>query len=68
MRKPFIAGNWKMNNTVEEALSFVAKLLAELKAIGNIDVAIAPPFTALYSTGIALGETEYALAAQNLFY
>ncbi len=68
MRRPFIAGNWKMNNTVEESLSFVAKLSAELKAIGNIDVAIAPPFTALYSTGIALGETEYALAAQNLFY
>jgi len=68
MRKTFIAGNWKMNNTVAEALKFAATLSGELKATGQIDVVIAPPFTALYSMGIALADTEFMLAAQNLFW
>ena len=68
MRKPFIAGNWKMNNTVEESLKFAAALSVELKAAGQIDVVIAPPFTALYSMGIALDDTEFDLSAQNIFW
>ncbi|MBT3182666.1 MAG: triose-phosphate isomerase [Deltaproteobacteria bacterium] len=68
MRKPFIAGNWKMNNTVEESLKFAATLAVELKATGQIDVAIAPPFTALYSLGVAFTDTEFDLAAQNIFW
>jgi len=68
MRKPFIAGNWKMNNTVEESLKFAATLSVELKATGQIDVVIAPPFTALYSVGVAFADTEFDLAAQNIFW
>ncbi|MFH0800637.1 MAG: triose-phosphate isomerase [Pseudomonadota bacterium] len=68
MRKSFIAANWKMNNTVPEALKFVAALASELKAAGHVDVVIAPPFTALYSIGVALAETEFKLAAQNIFW
>ena len=67
-RIPCIAGNWKMNMTVGEALGFVTSLTNNLKAIGETDVVLAPPFTALYSTGVALSETEFKLAAQNLFW
>ncbi len=68
MRKPFIAGNWKMHNTVAESLKFCAAFTAELKAAGDIDIAVAPPFTALYSFGVACADTEIKLAAQNLFW
>jgi triosephosphate isomerase len=45
-RTPFVAGNWKMNKTVEEAEAFIAALLPRV-ATADIDVAICPPFTAL---------------------
>lgn len=68
MRKPFIAANWKMNNTVGDALKFVAAFTADLKAVGNVDCVLAPPFTALYAMNEALEGTEIRLAAQNLYW
>ncbi len=68
MRKPFIAANWKLNNTVADALKFVAAFTADLKSASGVDVVIAPPFTALYSMGVALADTEFMLAAQNVFW
>ena len=67
-RSPLIAANWKMNFTVPDALKFVTVLSHELKASGEVEIVIAPPFTALYSTGVALSETHFKLAAQNLFW
>lgn len=67
-RRPLIVANWKMNNTVPETLKFVAAFTGELKAAGSVDVVIAPPFTALYSLGVALAETEFQMAAQNVFW
>jgi len=57
-----------MNMSVGEALGFVAALSHELKAVGEKDIIIAPPFTALYSTGVALAETEFQLAGQNMHW
>ena len=67
-RKPLIVANWKMNFTVPEALKFSTAFTHELKAVGDVEVAIAPPFTALYSLGVALSETPFKLAAQDLFW
>jgi triosephosphate isomerase len=67
-RTPMIAGNWKMNMTVSESLGFITALSHELKAVGSTDVVIAPPYTALYSTGVALAETEFHLSAQNMHW
>ncbi len=67
-RLPLIAANWKMNFTIEESLKFITALTHELKAAGNVEIVIAPPFTALYSTGVALSETPFKLAAQNMFW
>jgi triosephosphate isomerase len=46
-RTPFIAGNWKMHKTIEEAEAFIAALLPQVGAVGDVEVAICPPFTAL---------------------
>lgn len=67
-RKILIAANWKMNFTIPDALKFVTVLSHELKAIGDVEIIISPPFTALYSTGVALSETPFRLAGQNVFW
>ena len=68
MRQKLIVANWKMYQTVAEGLSFLTALLYELKAIGNREVVLCPPFTSLYSLGVALSETEIKLGAQNLHW
>jgi triosephosphate isomerase len=67
-RLPFIAGNWKMNKTVEESLDLVRQLKASLSNIEEVEVAVAPPFTALYAVSQELRGSSIRLAAQNLFH
>jgi len=68
LRKPFVVGNWKMNGTVSETIKLITALKNLLVEHQHIEVAVAPPFTALYSAAIALAETNIQLAAQNLFW
>ncbi|MBS3907781.1 MAG: triose-phosphate isomerase [Syntrophaceae bacterium] len=67
-RLPFIAGNWKMNKTVEESLDLVRGLKVSLQGIEDVEVAIAPPFTALYAVSQELKGSSIHLAGQNLFW
>jgi triosephosphate isomerase len=67
-RTPFIAGNWKMNKTVAEAVELVRNLKASLSGIQGVEVAVAPPFTALYAVSKELKDSSICLAAQNLFW
>ncbi len=67
-RQPFIAGNWKMNKTVEESLDLVKQLKASLAGIEKVEVAVAPSFTALYAVKSALKDSPIRVAAQNLFW
>jgi triosephosphate isomerase (TIM) len=46
-RTPFIAGNWKMNKTIAEAESYIQVLLPKVGAVGDVEVVVCPPFTAL---------------------
>ena len=46
-RRPLVAGNWKMNKTVEEAEEFIQQLLPRVSTADRVDVAICPPFTAV---------------------
>ena len=48
-RLPFIAGNWKMNKTVGEAVDLVRGLKTALSGVKGVEVAVAPPFTALFA-------------------
>src|SRR6267378_1567052 len=63
-RKLIIAGNWKMNKTVAEALDLVADLKRDLAGVKDVDVA--PPFTALSSVSKAILDSNLRLAAQNM--
>lgn len=68
MRRPFIAANWKMNKTVPETRDFFSKFIPGVADVGDADIIIAPPFTALFSAAEALKNTNIKLAAQNVFY
>jgi triosephosphate isomerase len=67
-RLPFIAGNWKMNKTVGEALDLVRELKKAISGVKEGEVAVAPPFTALYAVRRELEGTPIHLAAQNLYW
>ncbi len=53
-RKLIIAGNWKMNKTVAEALALVNDLKLELANVKEVDIVVCPPFTALESVSKAI--------------
>lgn len=65
-RKLIIAGNWKMNKTVAEALDLVASLKRELHGVKEVDVVVCPPFTALSEVSKATLESNLKLGAQNM--
>ena len=68
MRKPLIAGNWKMHKTPEEARVFASQLLEELKEEREVEVVVAPPFVSLLPVKEVLGEGPIKLAAQNVHW
>jgi len=68
MRKPFVAGNWKMNKTGSEARALVAELLPELQSVPTIDRAICPPYPYLMAIANMLAGTDVGLGAQNLHW
>ncbi len=65
-RKLIIAGNWKMNKTVAEALTLVADLKRDLAGVKEVDVVVAPAFTALSEVSKAILDSNLKLAAQNM--
>jgi triosephosphate isomerase len=67
-RLPFIAGNWKMNKTVGEAVELTRQLKASLLGVEGVEVAVAPPFTALEAVRKESEGSAIRLAAQTLFW
>ena len=67
MRKPIIAGNWKLHKTISESCELATQLVADLSDIDDIDVVIAPVFTALSAVAETLKGSSIQLAAQNCF-
>jgi triosephosphate isomerase len=66
-RKLIIAGNWKMNKTVAEALALVDDLKRDLVTVKEVDIVVCPPFTALESVSKVILETKnIRLGAQNM--
>ena len=66
MPRPFVVGNWKMHKTVAEARSLATAVRDGVRDFGDIDVAMAPPFTALAAVGEVLKGTAVGLAAQTM--
>jgi triosephosphate isomerase (TIM) len=66
MRKPFIAGNWKMNGTIAEAEALIGALLPRVGAIDDVDVVVCPPFTALQAVVDSARGSAVAVYAQTM--
>lgn len=65
-RKLIIAGNWKMNKTVAEALDLVRDLKLELANVREVDIVVCPPFTALSEVSKVILDSNIRLGAQNM--
>jgi triosephosphate isomerase len=65
-RKLIIAGNWKMNKTVAEAVSLVRALRRDLNAVKEADIVVCPPFTALSEVSKEILDSNIRLGAQNM--
>ena len=68
MRIPLIAGNWKMNTTVGEAIELVKTMRKELDKISSVDKVICPPFVSLATIRELLKKSSIKLGAQNLYF
>jgi triosephosphate isomerase len=68
MRKPIIAGNWKMYKTVAEAEQLVREVTGELAGYTAVEVVFCPPYTALSTVKPLVRDTPFRLAAQNLHW
>ncbi len=68
MRTPIIAGNWKMNLTLSQAIELVDGIQYGLPFPGEVDVVVAPPFLSLQRVAEHLKESYIGVAAQNLHF
>ncbi len=68
MRPWMVAGNWKMHNTVKEAVTLALAVKQGSEGVKGGTVVIAPVFTALASVSEAVRGSHVKLAAQNVFY
>ncbi|MFH0772103.1 MAG: triose-phosphate isomerase [Candidatus Omnitrophota bacterium] len=68
MRRPIIAGNWKMYKTISEAIELIEGLKAELKNEDSVDVVVCPPFTAIYKIAELLKGSKIKCGAQDMFW
>lgn len=68
MRTACVAGNWKMNNTLDQSTVLVQKLLPGLDEIQNVNSIICPPFTALVTIKDLLANTSIHLGAQDIYW
>jgi triosephosphate isomerase len=67
-RKPFVAGNWKMNKTIAEARNLVVELSPTLGEIKGVEKVVCPPFTAIFPVGALLQGTDIGLGAQDMHW
>ncbi len=68
MRKPLIAGNWKMNTTAQQGATLVIKLRELLRGVDTVEVVIAPPFTSIHHISHLAAGSPIQLAGQNLHW
>ncbi|WP_282745889.1 triose-phosphate isomerase [Peptostreptococcus stomatis] len=66
MRKPIIAGNWKMNKTIKEGLEFIEEVKGQTE--GDVEVLVCAPFTLLKDLKLATKGTNIKIGAENIHY
>ncbi len=68
MRKPFMAGNWKMHMDNSQARELASGLAGRIGQVEAVDIVLCPPFTALTTVAQAIEGTKIALGAQDIFW
>jgi len=68
MRRRLIAGNWKMFKTVHETVAYMTELRRTLRDVRNIDIVVAPPFTALFVAADKTRDANIAVSAQDVYW
>ena len=68
MRIPFIAGNWKMFKTVHDAVVFVKELKSFVRDMNDVEIVVAPPFTAVHAVAEAARNSNIGVAAQDVYW
>ncbi|HET9265963.1 MAG TPA: triose-phosphate isomerase [Vicinamibacterales bacterium] len=68
MRTPFVAANWKMYKTVHEAVVFVKEFRSMVKDVDDVEIVVAPPFTALHGVAEAARNSPIGVAGQNVHW
>lgn len=68
MRRPFIAGNWKMNLNRASAVALAEALAKQAESLQGVDLAVCPPSCYLDAVGRALAGSKVALGAQNMYH
>ncbi len=68
MRKPIIAGNWKMNKTAQEGVELVQAMLDDLAAYGSVERVVCPSFLAVPDVSRVAAGSELGVGAQDLFW
>ena len=68
MRIPFIAANWKMFKSVQEAVVFAKEFRTLVKDLTDVEIVVAPPFTALHSVAEAVRNSVVGVAGQTLHW
>ncbi|HJR58387.1 MAG TPA: triose-phosphate isomerase [Vicinamibacterales bacterium] len=68
MRTPFLAANWKMFKTVQEAVVYVKEFRRVVKDIDDVEIVVAPAFTALHAAAEAARNSPIAIAAQDVHW
>jgi len=68
MRKPFVAGNWKMNKSIAEARALISAMSSKLGPIIGVEKVICPPFTSLMVAAELLAGSGIGLGAQNMHW
>ena len=68
MRIPFVAGNWKMFKTVHDAVVYAKEFRVMVKDVEDVEIVLAPPFTAIHAVAEAVRNTVVGVAAQDLFW
>ena len=68
MRIPFVAGNWKMYKTVADAVKYVKEFRGMVKDVEDVEIVLAPPFTAVHAAAEAARNSNVGIAAQDLFW
>ena len=68
MRLPLIAGNWKMNTTLDEAVTLVRSMLPDLDSTDHVEKVLCPPFISIGAIKNIVNGTSVKLGAQNMYF